>query len=246
MAVWAIGDLHLSFNTPGKEMDLFGLEWVNHHEKIAQFWDTHVEANDLVLIPGDISWAMKMEGAMQDLAWVDARPGVKVLIRGNHDYWWESAAKVRKNLPQSLHIISNDAFYFNDIVVVGARLWDSPEYSFSEYIDVKEESKVSEEKKNAGENEKIFCRELNRLQMSIDTMQREAKVKIAMTHYPPIGADLKDSRASKLLENAGIHIAVFGHLHSLKKGAKLFGTKNNIRYLLTSCDWLHFTLLRIL
>lgn len=246
MAIWTIGDLHLSFNTPGKEMALFGSQWIDHHAKIAQFWDEHVHADDLVLIPGDISWAMRLEQAKMDLEWIDARPGTKVLIRGNHDYWWDSASKIRKALPPSLHIISNDAFLWNDVAIGGARLWDSKEYSFSSFIDMKETKSSAEPPvKDIVEDEKIFEREVSRLALSLQAMNKNASLKIVMTHYPPISADLKDSTVSNMLKAAGIDIVVFGHLHSLKRDQKLFGIKEGVSYHLVSCDWLDFKLLKI-
>ena len=244
--VWAIGDLHLSFGTPDKEMGIFGAEWKDHHAKIASFWDSHVHADDLVLIPGDISWAMKLEEAIPDLEWIHKRPGTKVLIKGNHDYWWGTTSKVRKVLPPSIHVIWNDAFQWNDVSIAGTRLWDSDEYSFAEYVAYKETAKAIEPAPHhTDEDKKIFLREIGRLQMSLQAMNKEITHKIVMTHYPPIGADLKDSHVSRMLEEGHIDIVVFGHLHSLKKGAQLFGEKNGVRYFLTSCDWLDFRLLRL-
>src|SRR4029077_20470111 len=113
MHIWAIGDLHLSFGCKSKEMHVFGESWLDHHEKIRTVWDSVVAPDDLVLIPGDISWAMHIEEAMADLEWIDKRPGFKVMIKGNHDYWWHAIGKVRKALPKSIHAIYNDAFVYN-------------------------------------------------------------------------------------------------------------------------------------
>ena len=247
MTIWAIGDLHLSFGIQGKEMSLFGPEWHEHHEKMKAFWDEQVAPQDLVLIPGDISWAMRLEEAKQDFAWIEDRPGTKVLIRGNHDYWWDSASKIRKALPPSVHIISNDAYLWNNKVAIGgARLWDTSEFSFFPYIEIKGPKPIEPETpEKLQDNEKIFERELLRLEMSLKAMNKEAPLKIVMTHYPPVSADLRDSRVSKLLEAYNIDICLFGHLHSLKKSSRLFGTKNNIAYHLVSCDWLDFRLLKI-
>ena len=93
-SVWAIGDPHLSFGVPHKEMDLFGPLWKNRADKIKAAWDATVAPDDIVLIPGDISWAMRIEEALPDLQWIDERPGIKILIKGNHDYWWGSISKV--------------------------------------------------------------------------------------------------------------------------------------------------------
>ncbi|MGH2638999.1 MAG: metallophosphoesterase, partial [Rhabdochlamydiaceae bacterium] len=212
----------------------------------AQYWDTHITPDDLVLIPGDISWASRIEDALPDLEWIHKRPGTKVLIRGNHDYWWESISKVRKVLPPSLYAVQNDSFLFNDIAICGARLWDSPEYNFASIIDFEnsEEGKALAAKV---EDPARFERELNRLEMSLKTLPQQARCKIAMTHYPPIGLNLEPSRVSKLLEAYGISICVFGHLHGIREGlGKLFGEARGVRYVLTACDFLQSVPVRIM
>ncbi|MDE3056122.1 MAG: metallophosphoesterase [Verrucomicrobiota bacterium] len=240
--VWAIGDLHLSFGVKNKGMELFGPEWKDHAEKIAAHWKALIHPDDLVLIPGDISWAMRLEEVQADLEWIDRLPGTKVMIKGNHDYWWGSLKKVMAILPPSIHLIQNQAFHWRGIAVGGARLWDSPEYSFSSYIERRENPKAKQEEEEIQEElqEKIFERELVRLTLSLQSFRPDAKVRIAMTHYPPIGADLAPSRVSEILERFGVEIAVFGHLHSIKKELPLFGVKNGVRYLLASADYIHF------
>ncbi len=239
-SVWAIGDLHLSFGVKNKEMDLFGPEWHNHADRVKAAWDATVAPDDIVLIPGDISWAMRLEQALPDLRWIDERPGTKILIRGNHDYWWESLSKVRAALPKSLHVIQHDAVCINGLCIGGARLWDTPEYTFNAIIDMKPMTaapKVKEEGKDA----EIFRRELGRLEASLQHLPKEAFLKIAMTHYPPIGTDLLPSSASSLFERYGVSLVVFGHLHSFKRGLPpLFGTARGVRYVLCSCDYLNF------
>jgi uncharacterized protein len=246
MDIFAIGDLHLSFGTPGKEMDIFGPVWAGHHEKIRNFWDREVQKEDLVLIPGDISWAKTLEEAAHDLAWIGDRPGVKVLIRGNHDYWWQSISKVRKALPPSCHALQNDAFLYKDIGIAGTRLWDSSEYSFSECIDMKTPiGKEEIKEKYTEDDEKIFRRELLRLEASLQELPKSTRLRICMTHYPPIGLNLSDSQCSLIFEREHIDHVVFGHLHSLKGGTKLFGEKNGVQYHLVSCDYLNFRLLKV-
>lgn len=244
MRIWAIADLHLSFGVKNKSMDYFGPAWVGHAEKIAHNWQAVIASDDLVLIPGDISWAMKVEEAVADLQWIHQLPGTKVLLKGNHDYWWGSLNKIAPLLPPSIHLIQNNAFFWKGVAIGGARLWDTPEYSFSQYIEYRENPR--EKKKDLDEaiqedlDAKLFERELQRLQLSLSQLHRDAKLRIAMTHYPPIGADLKPSRASAILEQYKIDICVFGHLHSIKEGFSLFGLQNKIRYELASCDYLRF------
>jgi predicted phosphohydrolase len=188
---------------------------------------------------------MNLDEAMPDLDWIDKRPGTKLIIRGNHDYWCSAPTKVRKALPSSIHLIWSDAYLWNDVAVCGTRLWDSPEYDFSPYIVMKQPIKEGAKEKPVEETEHVFTRELMRLESSIKAMNKGARLKIAMVHYPPIGADLAPSRASRMLEDAGISICTFGHLHSVKQGSHLFGTKNGIAYHFVACDWLGFKLLKI-
>jgi predicted phosphohydrolase len=245
MRIWAIADLHLSFGVPNKNMDVFGPGWKDHAEKIADSWKAMVGPQDLVLIPGDISWAMRLEEAAADLAWIHNLPGTKVMIKGNHDYWWGSLKQISEILPPSIHLIQNNAFHWKDVAIGGARLWDTPEYGFGQFVDFRENPR---EKKPQAEDveaavqaelsQKIFDRELERLKTSLKQMSPDAKIRIAMTHYPPIGADLAPSRASQILEQNQIQICVFGHLHNIKADASLFGEARGVRYLLTACDYI--------
>jgi uncharacterized protein len=247
MTVWAIGDLHLAFGVPNKEMDVFGAQWKDHPERVRKHWLENIKEEDLVLIPGDISWAMRLEEVKADLDWIDALPGTKVLLRGNHDYWWTSLKQIREILPSSIHLIQNDSFSWNDVCVGGARMWDTPEYSFREFIHFTNNprentlTKVEDPK----EAEKIFVRELGRLEASLKTMDKRAAVRIVMTHYPPIGADLQRSRVSDLLEKYGVHYCVFGHLHNVLPGKLPFGSRNGVKYELTSCDYLNCTPIKL-
>lgn len=240
MPVWAIADLHLSLGVPDKAMDVFGDQWINHAEKIEQSWRSLIKEDDLVLIPGDISWAMHLEEARPDLEYLDKLPGTKVLIKGNHDYWWGSLSKVKTILPKSCHLIQNNVFNWHDISIAGARLWDVPGLDFSGVITYEKHERVKNLTAfdNSAESQKIYARELGRLETSLKLMNRNAKLKIAMTHYPPIGLDGKATEASQLLEKYGVNICVFGHLHNVKKGSPLFGEFRGIRYYLTACDFL--------
>ncbi len=243
MSIWAIADLHLAFGAPEKSMEVFGEQWAKYPEKIARAWKELIGPEDLVLIAGDISWAMRLNEAKVDLDWIGALPGTKVMIRGNHDYWWDSAKKVRAVLPPSCHIIQNDAFLWKETAIAGTRLWDNPAFSFQSYIDF-----TSKEKEKGviyiPEDKKILDREIERLRLSLMAMP-PAKRRMVMTHYPPLSADLQDSIASQLLEKFQVEVCVFGHLHNVKKGVSLFGEKNGIRYLLTSCDYLNFIPLKV-
>lgn len=240
--IWAIADLHLSFGVANKSMEIFGPQWKNHAEVIASHWKRLIHPEDLVLVPGDLSWAMRVEEVIPDLQWVHSLPGTKVMIKGNHDYWWGSLSKIVPILPPSIHLIQNNVFNWKGISIGGARLWDTPEYSFGAFTEYRENPKAknSEEEVQEDLSQKIFERELERLKMSLKNLDPQAQVRIALTHYPPIGADLAPSRASQILEQHKVHLCVFGHLHSLKANIPLFGEARGIRYVLASCDYIHF------
>lgn len=251
MTIWALADLHLAFGNPEKTMEVFGPAWHRYAEKIETEWRSRVKEGDLVLVAGDISWAKDLETAKIDLAWIDRLPGKKLIIRGNHDYWWPSSKKLSEALPSSIHFIHNDAFEWNGISFGGSRLWDTSEYSFGSFIQMVENplerKRSKEELLHLGEeNEKIFVRELNRLELSLQQIDPKAKTKIALVHYPPIGATLSPSRASALLEKYQIDVCVFGHLHSVREGSLPFGNARGVRYLFTSADYLGFSPIKVL
>ena len=243
MRIWAIGDLHLSFGVKNKSMDYFGPAWERHAEKIEHHWRSVVQQDDLVLVPGDISWAMKLEEAVPDLQWIDALPGTKVLLKGNHDYWWGSLNKIAPVLPPSIHLIQNNAFHWKGATIGGARLWDSSEYSFGQFVEFRENPRAKKEPEEMIQEdlaEKLFERELQRLKLSLALLKPDAKLRIAMTHYPPISHDLKPSRVSAILKEFGVNICVFGHLHNIREGVDLFGEAEGIEYVLVSSDYRRF------
>lgn len=241
MSVFALSDLHLAFSTPQKTMEIFGDIWKSYPEKIEANWQKSIKKNDLVLIAGDISWAMKLEEVKKDLEWIHKLNGTKLIIKGNHDYWWSSYNQVQKILPPSIFAIQNNIFTFLNFSIGGTRLWDTDEFNFNEYFSnsVKPVDITQKEMQK-----KIYERELIRLEMSLQELDPH-KTKIVMTHYPPIGADLKASKASALLEKYQVHTTVFGHLHAFKPKTDVFGTHNNVRYTLTSADYLNFVPLQI-
>lgn len=238
MALFALADLHLSFGVPNKKMDKFGSLWEGHPQLVKERWLSHVGPDDIVLIAGDISWAMTADEALPDLTWIDQLPGTKVMIRGNHDYWWSSLKKVEAILPPSIKAIHNNALTINNISICGTRFWDSPDYGFASLYDA-ERAPLPEE------DLKIYTRELGRLEMSLKQLDQKADHKIVMTHYPPIGLDLKESAASALFEKQGVSHVVFGHLHFPKKNQPYFGKARGVSYHLTACDFLDFTPLEI-
>lgn len=240
MAIWVIADLHLSFGVPDKGMEVFGENWKNHDQKIEWGWRELIAEDDLVLIPGDISWALRLEDARPDLEWIGNLPGTKVIIRGNHDLWWSSLSKIKTILPPSCHLIQNNAYNWQDVTIAGARLWDVPGLEFKSIIRYQENKRANAltAVHDQSEAERIYLRELGRLETSLKAMNPKAKLRIAMTHYPPIGLDGQATEASKLLEKYKVDICVFGHLHNVMRENPLFGTFRGVQYYLTSCDYL--------
>ncbi len=248
MSVWALADLHLAVGVPEKTMDVFGAPWVGYMDKIATHWRACIHPNDLVLLAGDISWAMRLPEVEPDLAWIEALPGTKVMLRGNHDFWWTSLKQIEKILPPSIHLIQNNAYVWKDYVIGGTRLWDTSDYQFRPYIQYAENPrarKLAEEEDHSPDAEKIYQRELGRLELSLKEMAKYPGKRLVMTHYPPISADLQPSKVSALLEQYGVDICVFGHLHNVRHDVPLFGSRNGVTYHLTSADNLDFKPLKI-
>lgn len=245
MRIWALADVHLAFGVPSKSMEVFGPSWENYQNKIQAAWTRLVKAEDIVLIPGDISWAIHMEDALVDLNWIHALPGTKIILKGNHDYWWPSSSKLKKVLPSSIHFIYNNALEMHGIAFGGTRLWDTSEFTYDQFIEYQDNPRVRQKSEEelahkTEEDERIFERELERLNLSLSQLDPKASLRIALVHYPPIGPDLKPSRASKILEDHQIDICVFGHMHNVKKGSLPLGEARGVRYVFTAADYLDF------
>ncbi len=224
MAIYAIGDLHF----PGgqeKPMDVFGSHWDDHVSRIISQWKKTVSPNDLVLIPGDISWAMHFEQAKEDLLLIAQLPGEKILLRGNHDYWWNSIGKIRAWLPEGMHALQNDSIVWNGIRICGTRGWvfPTPQYTLSE-TDLK-----------------IYNRELIRLELSLQQAQDDQLPILAMLHYPPLLKDTACTAFSDLLEQYQVAACCYGHLHDTGIANGFQGIRNGISYHLVSCDSIAFT-----
>lgn len=237
MTIWAIADLHLAKGVPSKHMSLFGPRWEHYMERIEEEWRRVVADGDLVLIPGDISWAMHLHEAAVDLAWIHALPGTKLLLRGNHDYWWQSLAKVQQILPPSCHLLQNNAFYWEKegVAIGGSRLWDAPHISFNAAMP-EGASPPPPTEADVEESQKIYARELLRLETSLKQLAPSAQRRIAITHYPPVGPALEPTPASLLLEKYGVEQCFFGHLHGVDLNHALFGTLHGIQYHLVAAD----------
>ena len=226
MALFVLADPHLA-NGVDKPMAVFGPHWNNHTERIRTHWLELVAPEDTVVLPGDISWALTLAEALPDLQFLHELPGSKILSRGNHDYWWNSITRVRSHLPDGMIALQNDAAVVGPAVVCGTRGWTCPGSSSW----------------NGQEDEKIFKREVIRLQL---TLQAAAKLRkpgqplIAMLHYPPFNERQETSAFTELLESHQATAVVYGHLHGVTPGYAIEGERNGVTYKLVSCDYLGF------
>ena len=226
MQIYAIADLHLSL-TSEKPMDVFGEAWRGHAEKLERNWRETVNEDDLVLIPGDISWAMQLSAALPDLSFIGNLPGRKILLKGNHDYWWSAIGRVRSNLPEGMRALQNDSIVEDGIGICGSRGWLCP----------------GSNNFNA-EDQKIYLRELDRLSLSLASLPA-VETKIAMLHFPPFLDKEKGSGFTERLEDAGVQIVVYGHLHGEANRYAFEGERNGITYHCVAADKLDFAPKRI-
>lgn len=220
MKVFAISDLHMS-NSCDKPMYIFGASWQNYLEEITADWRARVEEGDVVLLSGDLSWALRMEQALPDLQLLAGLPGKKVLLRGNHDYWWSTISKVRNVLPEGIFAVQNDVLRIGRLLICGTRGWTVPDGKETE------------------EDRRLFARECERLKLTLAAMQRERTpedIVGVMTHFPPFNVNRTPNPFWQAIEEAKPNFAVYGHLHGKDCRSDLVVTRAEIPYYLTSCD----------
>lgn len=231
MKLFAIGDLHL----PGgddKPMNVFGDHWDGHFERISQDWRARVGEEDTVLIPGDISWAMQLDNAKPDLEAIAALPGRKIIMKGNHDYWWNTLSQVKSALPRSMEAIQHNAIDLGCCVVCGTRGWNIP----------------TKETPLSAADMKIYSRELIRLELALQAAVKikDDKPLVVMMHYPPLYDMERETEFTALLEKYPVHTVAYGHLHGAGLRVGFRGEMRGIRYELVSCDGLEFRLKELL
>ena len=200
MSIYAIGDLHLSFDT-SKPMDIFGDNWKDHENKIKNDWIEKVKQDDLVLLPGDFSWAMNLKDTYKDFEYLNSLQGKKLLLKGNHDYWWNSLKKLNEYIEENnfkdIYFLHNNSYEVEGKIIAGTRGWNL--------------SLLNEEDKA------IINRELIRLELSIqDGIKKygEDKEIIVCMHYPPTNKELlENSDFIKLMQKYGVKKCIYGHLH---------------------------------
>jgi predicted phosphohydrolase len=237
MKIFAISDLHLSFQVD-KPMDLFGDHWAGYEQRIMDDWNSKVGVDDIGIIAGDLSWAMRLSETEKDFNYLSKLNGTKIIIRGNHDYWWSTISKVRSSLPVGAVALQNDSVRFEDTVFCGTRGWRVPERN----------------QKQNPEDKKIFDREILRFEMSLQDAAKKlpknedgttAGKLIAILHYPPFNVMRDDSPFTALCEKYNVTACVYGHLHGKNCRAEIFTNKGGVKYYLTSCDLLKHQVMEI-
>lgn len=212
-------------------MEVFGAIWKDHAARMAAAWDAMVEPGDTVLLPGDLSWARDLDEAREDLLWIGARSGAKVLLRGNHDSWWTSLSKVRRALPPGCTALQHDALELPGFVVIGARGWTAPDDPIA-----------------TPEDEPVFLRELERLRLSVADADRRFgrdAPRIAMLHFPPWIEGRSATEVVHILREGGVSHCVYGHLHGADHAKGVQGVHAGINYTLVAADAVEFAPVRI-
>ncbi len=233
MSIYTIGDLHLSFHE-NKPMSIFGEKWENHEEKIRQNWIENVTKQDLVILPGDFSWSMKLQDTVEDFEYINELPGKKILLKGNHDYWWTTVTSMKKFLQENkfenIEFLHNNSYEFENYIIVGTRGW-----IFS----------------NEEEDKKILEREAFRLELSIQSAIENTNNKeiIVFMHYPPVIKQNVEEKTSNIfidiMKKYGIKRCFYGHLHAMAINEAIEGEFMGIDFKLVSCDGLQFRLFKI-
>ena len=228
MALYAIGDLHLSL-AGDKPMDVFGDAWQDHAEKLKNGF-AGLGAEDLTVLCGDLSWAMSLAEAREDFGFIDALPGRKLLLKGNHDFWWSTATKAkaffRENGWESMDILHNNCFFYGDAALCGTRGW------------------FYEEERGGEHDKKILRRELMRLETSLNAAgDRE---KLVFLHYPPIYRQYECPEILELLERYRVRLCCYGHLHGKSCLGAFNGWRGCTQFRLLSADFVDFTPAKIL
>ena len=227
MALYAVGDLHLSFFRD-KPMDIFGANWENHAEKIKKGFEC-VSENDTTVICGDISWGMNMEEAKEDFRFIDALPGRKIILKGNHDYWWSTASKAHRffeeNGIKSIDILHNNFFEYGEYALCGTRGW------------------FYEEEKGVKHDRKIMRRELMRLEASLEAAGERKK--LVFLHYPPIFLKYRCDEILELLKKHEVRLCCYGHIHGKGCAAAFNGWRDGTEFRLVSADHLDFTPIKL-
>lgn len=223
MALYAIGDLHLCLGAP-KPMDVFGGAWIGYMDKLKQGMSV-INVEDTTVLLGDLSWALGLEEAKADFAWMNEHiPGKKIILKGNHDYWWNTVAKFNRfcaeNGFENFHILNNNCFEYNGIAICGTRGW------------------FFEEDRCGEHDEKVFRRELVRLETSLKAAGEQPKM--VFLHYPPRYKGYECTEILELLKKYEVHQCFYGHLHGPSHALAQEGMWDQVEFRLVAADKLQF------
>ena len=236
MSIWTIADLHLSFCVD-KPMNIFGENWDNYEDKVKQDWLSKVKEEDTVILSGDFSWGTYLEETTADFRFINDLPGTKILLKGNHDYWWQTIKSMDKFLKENsfenIYFLHNNSYFVDNKIIVGTRGWN---FDF-----------------NDSDFERIYERELIRLELSIkDGIQKygEDKEIICFVHYPPITKNMIEngikSKYLEILNKYNISRLYYGHLHGASLKEAVEGNIDGVELKLVSSDYLKFELLKVI
>lgn len=234
MSIFVIGDLHLSFKNP-KPMDIFGEHWAGHEEKIRNNWIENVREEDLVIIPGDFSWETYLEDAKLDFEYLNNLPGKKLLLKGNHDYWWTTVTSMRNFLKENnftnIDFLYNNSYEYENKIICGTRGWS-----------------IADEEMD----KKLINRELIRLELSLKegiSKYGNDKEIIVFMHYPPITKarmiTQQEAEFVQIMKKYNVQRCYYGHLHGASISDAIEGNVEGIDFKLVSADGLDFKLLKI-
>lgn len=222
MSLFAIADTHLSLGTD-KPMDIFK-GWSGYVDKLRENWESTVSDSDTVVIAGDISWGMSLEGALDDFRFIDSLPGQKIILKGNHDYWWTTMRKMETFLNQNemntIRFLHNNTITVGDIAVCGSRGW---------FFDAEESA-----------DNKVLLREAGRLRTSINLAKETGLEPLVFLHYPPITQNMVCEEIYNVLLETGIKRCYYGHLHGPSMTRSINSVRDGIEFALISCDFLAF------
>lgn len=226
MALWAIGDLHLSLGAD-KPMDVFGGAWVGYVDKLRAELSC-IGPEDTTVLLGDLSWSLDLEHAVEDFTFINRIPGQKYIIKGNHDYWWSTAEKFRRFCLEHgfehMQVLNNNCFFYEDTALCGTRGW---------FYDL-----------DNGHNEKVFRRELIRLETSLKAAG-ECEEKLCFLHYPPVYRGYRCPEIQELLARYGVKRCYYGHLHGDSHRLAIEGLVDGVEYRLAAADFTGFAPIRI-
>lgn len=229
MAVFVIADLHLPFGDSSKTMEVFGGRWANYTDKLKENWIRDVSSDDTVILAGDTSWGMDFKTALPDLSFVNSLPGKKILLEGNHDYWWNTVKKMNSFCEENgldFSFLRNNAFETDDFIICGSRGWYTGEKTIPE---------------SNADSAKIVNRENMRLRQSLEEGKKLSSDKpiVAFLHFPAVYGSYVCDEITDTLSHYGVKLCFYGHIHGIHREMSDI-IHNGITYKMVSADHLNF------